>query len=87
MNRKIDNVVKKAKKTRKQNAERNLRSAPALEGILRTREQKEDSLKVWGPYTEGEARFRLKVAENGIERSLLFRTMDEAEEMKEELLQ
>ena len=30
-----------------------------------------------GPYTEGEARFRLKVAENGIEKSLLFRTLEE----------
>ena len=87
MNRKIDNVVKKAKKTRKQNAERNLRSAPALEGILRTREQKEDSLKVWGPYTEGEARFRLKVAENGIERSLVFHSEEEAGGVKEELLE
>ena len=87
MNRKIDSVVKQAKQSRKQRAQRNLSTAPTLQSILRAREQKEDSLKVWGPYTEGEARFRLKVAENGIEKSLLFRTLEEAEELKEDLLQ
>ncbi len=87
MNRKIDSVVKQAKQSRKQNAQRNLSAAPTLASVGRKTGQKEDFLKVWGPYAEGESRFRLKIAENGVERSLLFRTLEEAEGVKEELLQ
>jgi len=87
MNRKIDSVLKQAKQTRKRLAQKNLSAAPTLECVYRTREQKEEQLKVWGPYAEGESRFRLKIAENGVERSLLFRSLEEAEDVKESLLQ
>ena len=87
MNRKIDSVVKQAKQSRKQRAQRNLSAAPTLQSLYEKSKQKEESLKVWGPYAEGESRFRLKIAENGVERSLKFQTLEEAESVKEELLQ
>ena len=87
MNRKIDSVVKQAKQSRKQRAQRNLSAAPTLQSVYGNSKQKEESLKVWGPYAEGESRFRLKIAENGVERSLKFRTLEEAEGVKYDLLQ
>ena len=87
MNRKIDSVVKQAKQSRKQRAQRNLSAAPTLQSLYEKSKQKEESLKVWGPYAEGESRFRLKIAENGVERSLKFRTLEEAEGVKDDLLQ
>ncbi len=87
MNRKIDSVVRKAKQSRKQNAQRNLSAAPTLQSVYEKPKQQEAGLRVWGPYAEGESRFRLKIAENGVERSLKFHTLDEAEEVKAELLQ
>lgn len=41
---------------------------------------------MWGPYAD-RTKFRLKIAENGVERSLLFESWEEAERVKEELLQ
>ena len=58
MNRKIDSVVKQAKQSRKQRAQRNLSAAPTLQSLCEKSKQKEESLKVWGPYAEGESRFR-----------------------------
>ena len=40
-----------------------------------------------GPYCEGPQKFRLKIAENGIERSLVFHSEEEAGGVKEELLE
>ena len=87
MNPKIDSVIKQAKQSRKQRAQRNLSAAPMLQSVYEKSKQKEASLKVWGPYAEGDSRFRLKIAENGVERSLKFQTQEEAESVKEELLQ
>ena len=87
MNRKIDSAVKQAKQSRRQNEQRNPADAPTLKSICRAREQKEESLRVWGPYCEGPQKFRLKIAENGIERSLVFHSEEEAGGVKEELLE
>ena len=53
MNRKIDSVIKQAKQSRKQRAQRNLSAAPMLQSVYGKTIQKEASLKVWGPYAKG----------------------------------
>ena len=85
MNRTIDSALKQAKKTRKQHTQQQVSSLNDHEGQHK-RKQKEDSLRVWGPYAD-RSKFRLKIAEKGVERSLLFETWEEAERVKEELLQ
>ena len=82
MHRQIDNVVRTARQSRRQRAQRAKSSAPTL----LARKPVETGLKVWGPYAEGETRFRLKIAENGVTRSVKFQTQEEAEEVKAELL-
>ena len=85
MNRTIDSALKQANKTRKQNEQQKTSSLNDHEGRHK-RKQKEDSLRVWGPYAD-RSKFRLKIAEKGVERSLLFESWEEAERVKEELLQ
>jgi integrase len=85
VNRTIDSALKQAKKTRKRHAQQQVSSLNDHEGQHR-RKQKEDSLRVWGPYAD-RTKFRLKIAEKGVERSLLFESWEEAERVKEELLQ
>ena len=85
MNRTIDSALKQAKKTRKQHTQQQVSSLNDHEGQHK-RKQKEDSLRVWGPYAD-RTKFRLKIAEKGVERSLLFESWEEAERVKEELLQ
>lgn len=82
MNRKLDSVVKKAKQSRKSHRP----DVPSLAGVRQKSQADKGSLRVWGPYHEGPTSFRLKVAENGIERSIKFRTQEEAERVKDELL-
>ena len=90
MNRSIDTVVKQARRTGKRVAQRlREQETQALAQVCAAREQGKappPTLRVWGPYQEGEQRFRLKVAESGVERSLTFRSLDEAEEVKADLL-
>ena len=83
MKRTIDRVVKQAKRTGKRIAKLNQSKSATMKGITEQLEQKADTLKVWGPYQEGPTSFRLKIAESGIERSLKFRTQEEAEGVKE----
>ena len=85
MKRTIDRVVKQAKRTGRRIAKRNQSKSGTMKGITEQLEQKADTLMVWGPYQEGPTSFRLKISESGIERSLKFRTQEEAEGVKEEL--
>ncbi|MBL9040462.1 MAG: tyrosine-type recombinase/integrase [Myxococcales bacterium] len=90
MNRSIDAVMKQARRTGKRVAQRlREQETQALAQVCAAREQGKappPTLRVWGPYQEGEQRFRLKVAESGVERSLMFRSLDEAEAVKADLL-
>ena len=89
MNRSIDTVVKQARRTGKRVAQRlKEQETLALAKVCAAREENKSppTLRVWGPYPEGEQRFRLKIAESGVERSLTFRSLDEAEEVKADLL-
>ena len=89
MNRSIDTVMKQARRTGKRVAQRlKEQETLALAKVCAAREQGKVSptLRVWGPYQEEEQRFRLKIAESGVERSLTFRTLDEAEAVKADLL-
>jgi len=49
-------------------------------------ESKEAEVLVWGPYRDGPSRFRLKISEKGETRSIGFKTREEAETVKAELL-
>lgn len=81
MSRKLDYAVKKANQSRK-----SYRSdVPMLAGVRQKSQSDKGSLRVWGPYQEGPSSFRLKVAENGVQRSIKFRTQEEAERVKDEL--
>ena len=89
MNRSIDTVVKQARRTGKRVAQRlREQETQALAQVCAAREpgKAPTTLRVWGPYQEGDQRFRLKVVESGVERSLTFRSLDEAEEVKADLL-
>ena len=66
MNRKIDSVVKQQSSRGTESAAESV-SAPTLQSLYEKSKQKEESW-AWGPYAEGESRFRLKIAENGVER-------------------
>ncbi len=91
MNRSIDKLMKQAKRS-KRKVEIQLRrnDAPRLSKLCEQHEQEKQSLtipiRVWGPYQDGPNRFRLKFAEGGLERSLSFSSLAEAEKVKEELL-
>ena len=89
MNRSIDTVMKQARRTGKRVAQRlKEQETLSLAKVCAAREENKSPpmLRVWGPYPEGEQRFRLKVAEGGVERSLTFRSLDEAEAVKADLL-
>ena len=49
--------------------------------------RKRSRFECGGHYCEGPQKFRLKIAENGIERSLVFHSEEEAGGVKEELLE
>ncbi|MBL9044502.1 MAG: tyrosine-type recombinase/integrase [Myxococcales bacterium] len=89
MNRKIDSIVKQANRASKRAARlRSQTETPTLTKLCAQRQEEKESppLRVWGPYQDSPTRFRLKVSEAGIERSLSFATNEEAENLKEELL-
>ncbi len=89
MNRSIDKIVKQAKRAgRKVVKRREAADAPTLAKVCAKHQESKQTpqIRVWGPYQEGETKFRLKVAEGGVERSLVFRTLEEVEKVKEELL-
>lgn len=91
MNQRIDRVMKDAKRT-KQKVSMQLRKedSPSISRLGAKREKEKESeqtpIRVWGPYQDGPRRFRLKFAEGGVERSLSFSTLKEADAVKAELL-
>ncbi len=90
MNRKIDSVVNRANRAGKRAAGlRGQTETPTLTQLFAQRQEEKESppLRVWGPYQDSPTRFRLKVSEAGIERSLSFAANEEAENpLKGELL-
>jgi hypothetical protein len=89
MNRSLDKIVKQAKRTGRKVARRlSLSETGVLKKVVEKRESEQETraVRVWGPYQESPTKFRLKIAEKGIERSLVYRTLEEAEAVKAELL-
>ena len=88
MNRSIDTLVKQAKRAE---------SASPSSSSERKRRRSVSSVKserlrrnpppCGGPYQERDSRYRLKISESGVEKSLMFPTLEEAEAVKTELLQ
>ena len=90
MNRSIDDLVKQAKRTGKRVAQRLQREKTATLGKLCAERElagEAPSFRVWGPYLERDCRYRLKIAEHGVEKSLMFPSLDEADAVKADLLQ
>ena len=92
MNRSIDSLslVKQAKRTGKRVAQRLQREKTATLGKLCAEREyagEAPTFRVWGPYLERDCRYRLKIAEHGVEKSLMFQSLDEAEAVKADLLQ
>ena len=90
MNRLFDSIVKQAKRTGKRVAHQLQREKTATLGKLCVERELADEtpkLRIWGPYKERDCRYRLKIAEHGVEKSLMFQSLDEAEAVKADLLQ
>ena len=90
MNRSIDSIVRQAKRTGKHVAQRLQREQTRTLGKFCAEREVADEtpkLRIWGPYKERDSRYRLKIAEHGVEKSLMFQSLDEAEAVKADLLQ
>ena len=90
MNRSLDSIVKQAKRTGKRVVQQLQREKTATLGKLCAERELADELpklRIWGPYKERDCRYRLKIAEHGVEKSLMFQSLDEAEAVKADLLQ
>jgi len=86
MSGKLEQMLRSAKSQR-----RKLRTVPDEESVLgKLREErsqhKQDEVLVWGPYREGQNKFRLKISEKSVVRNVGFRTREEAETVKGRLL-
>lgn len=89
MKQRMDSIVKQAKRTGSKVSQRlKQEDAPMLAKVCALRQEEKESsrIRVWGPYQEGAAKFRLKVSEGSVERNLTFRTREEAEAVKDDLL-
>lgn len=90
MNRSLEHIVKQARRTGNRVAQQQKREQTStLRAYCDEREATDSSpkLRIWGPYRERESRYRLKIAEGGVERSLMFSSLEEAEAVKADLLQ
>ena len=86
MNAKLDKMTKSAK------SQRMKLSAATEEDTLvgKIREErsqsKQEEVSVWGPYRDGPTRFRLKISERGEVRNVCYKTREDAETVKSNLL-
>ena len=86
MNAKLDKMTKSAKSQR-----RKLSAATeedTLVGKIREErsQSKQEEVSVWGPYRDGPTRFRLKISEKGEVRNVCYKTREDAETVKSNLL-
>lgn len=86
MNTKLDRFTKSAKSQR-----RRLSAATEEDTIVgKIREErsqsKQEEVSVWGPYRDGPKRFRLKISEKGEVRNVCYKSREDAETVKANLL-
>ena len=86
MNAKLDKMTKSAKSQR-----RRLSAATeenTIVGKIRDErsQSKQEEVSVWGPYRDGPTRFRLKISEKGEVRNVCYKTREDAESVKANLL-
>ncbi len=86
MNAKLDKMTKSAKSQR-----RRLSAATeenTIVGKIRDErsQSKQEEVSVWGPYRDGPNRFRLKISEKGEVRNVCYKTREDAETVKSNLL-
>ena len=89
MNRTIDNLVKQAKWTGRKVAQQlRLSETEARKKVdgKRNIAKESHSLRLLGPYQESPTKFRLKIAEGEVERSLTYRSLEQATEVKRALI-
>jgi site-specific recombinase XerD len=86
MNAKLDKMTKSAQSQRR-------RLSAATEGdtiVGKIREErnqsKQEEVSVWGPYRDGPKRYRLKISEKGEVRNVCYKTREDAETVKANLL-
>ena len=84
----LDNIARQAKATGRRVARKiKQQAAPMVAKLCEEREAaKVVNLRVWGPYEDNENKYRLKIVEGEVEKSVCFKTLEEAEAVKESLL-
>ena len=84
----LDNIARQAKATGRLVARKiKQQAAPTVAKLCEEREAaKVVSLRVWGPYEDNANKYRLKIVEGEAEKSVCFKTLEEAEAVKESLL-
>jgi integrase len=84
----LDNIARQAKATGRRVARKlKQQSAPTVAKLCEEREAaKVVSLRVWGPYEDNENKYRLKIVEGEATKTVCFKTLEEAEAVKESLL-
>ncbi len=86
MNAKLDKMTKSAKSQRRRLSAAN--EADTIVGKIREErsQSKQEEVSVWGPYRDGPSRFRLKISEKGEVRNVCYKTREDAESVKANLL-
>ena len=84
----LDNIARQAKATGRRVARKlKQQSAPMVAKLCEEREAaKVVNLRVWGPYEDNENKYRLKIVEGEATKTVCFKTLEEAEAVKESLL-
>ena len=84
----LDNIARQAKATGRRVARKiKQQAAPMVAKLCEEREAaKVVNLRVWGPYEDNASKYRLKIVEGEVEKSVCFKTLEEAEAVKESLL-
>ena len=84
----LDIIARQAKATGRRVARKlKQQSAPTVAKLCEEREAaKVVSLRVWGPYEDNENKYRLKIVEGEATKTVCFKTLEEAEAVKESLL-
>ena len=80
-------IASKAKKhARKVARKQRLNGLPAVAKLCENHNMAKSGLSVWGPYRDSPTKYRLKLSEGSGERSICFKTLEEAQATKQKIL-
>jgi hypothetical protein len=85
---KLEQITKSAKSQRRKMRDLAEGQRESVVGKIREERSqcKQEEVLIWGPYTDGPNRFRLKISEKDKVRNVSFKTKEEAETVKATLL-